>query len=163
MEYWITNNDMNIWKTLEVDVKGYTTFSSSQSAGPRHSAFVSTTSASKKMSYGDSPGYSLTTTYIAPSNSKTGSHRSEFGMIAGCDTMDAIEEDATKIYNLITGADIEEASTAGDAGEFALMGVTSEVLSIELENTSNLLKHSKRIIADVETAKTELQTKTCSD
>nr|GEV94242.1 hypothetical protein [Tanacetum cinerariifolium] len=81
---------------------------------------------------------------------------------------------AAKIYNLITGADTEEASTADDAGEFALMGVTSErvlqgnqltledkirVLSIELENTSNLLKHSKRINADVETAKKDLQTK----
>nr|GEX17043.1 ribonuclease H-like domain, reverse transcriptase, RNA-dependent DNA polymerase [Tanacetum cinerariifolium] len=33
------------------------------------------------------------------------------------------------------------------------------VLSIELENTSNLLKHSERINADVETAKKELQTK----
>nr|GEV85484.1 ribonuclease H-like domain-containing protein [Tanacetum cinerariifolium] len=116
---------------------------------------------------------------------------------------------------------LEEASTAGDAGEFALMGVTSEVhncpfgcdnkynelqkqynelneqnseyfiqvqayknslktlekqkrvlqrnqltlkdnirvLSIELENTSNLLKHSERINADVETAKKELQIK----
>nr|GEY18013.1 ribonuclease H-like domain-containing protein [Tanacetum cinerariifolium] len=63
-------------QTLEVDVKGYTTFSSSQSAGPSHSAFISTTSASKKMSYGDSPSYSLTTTYTTPSNSKTGSHRS---------------------------------------------------------------------------------------
>ncbi|GJS01443.1 putative ribonuclease H-like domain-containing protein [Tanacetum coccineum] len=51
----------------------------------------------------------------------------EFGMIAGCDTKDAIEEGAAKIYNLITGADTKEASTAGDAGEFALMGVTSEV------------------------------------
>nr|GEV16070.1 retrotransposon protein, putative, unclassified [Tanacetum cinerariifolium] len=75
----------------------------------------------------------------------------EFGMIA----------------NLITGADTEEASTAGDAGEFDLLGVTSEltlkdkirVLSIELENTSNLLKHSERINADVETAKKELQIK----
>nr|GEW92515.1 hypothetical protein [Tanacetum cinerariifolium] len=257
-------------KTLEVDVKGYTTFSSSQSAGPSHFAFVSTTSASKKMLYGDSLSYSSTTTYTAPSNSKTRSHRSgnvikdvlqsfvvdtdpeqklaykdfeqiekldlkemelkwkiamlsvrvhkleqkagrkinfdkkesarfnkkkvkcykcqqrgyfsrecrakggndkqryfsfkikeirkkeedskaliivdtlvdwtdhdgesdeviafkEFGMIAGCDTKDAIEEGAAKIYNLITGADTEEASTAGDAGEFALMGVTSEV------------------------------------
>ncbi|GJY85876.1 hypothetical protein Tco_0499902 [Tanacetum coccineum] len=37
-------------KTLEVDIKGYSTFSSSQSAGPSHSAFVSTTSASKKIS-----------------------------------------------------------------------------------------------------------------
>nr|GFB29702.1 hypothetical protein [Tanacetum cinerariifolium] len=145
----------------------------------------------------------------------------EFGMIAGCDTEDAIEEGAAKIYNLITRADTEEASTASDAGEFALMGVTSEVhnspfgcdnkynelkkqynelneqnseyfiqvqayknslktlekekrvlqsnqltledkirvLSIELENTSNLLKHSERIHADVETAKKELHTK----
>nr|GEV78888.1 ribonuclease H-like domain-containing protein [Tanacetum cinerariifolium] len=45
--------------------------------GPSHSAFVSTTSASKKMSYGDSLSYSSTTTYTAPLNSKTGSHRSD--------------------------------------------------------------------------------------
>nr|GFC72370.1 hypothetical protein [Tanacetum cinerariifolium] len=51
----------------------------------------------------------------------------EFGMIAGCDTEDAIEEGVSKIYNLITGADTEEASTAGHIGEFALIGVTSEV------------------------------------
>ncbi|GJV67862.1 putative ribonuclease H-like domain-containing protein [Tanacetum coccineum] len=331
--------------------------------GPSHSAFVSTTSASKKMSYADSPNYS-SSNYNAPSNSKTGSHRSGnviedvlqsfvadtepeqqlayedfeqiekidleemdlkwkmamlsvrvhkfeqkarrkidfdkkesarfnkkkvrcykclqrghfarecrakggndkqryssfkiqeigkkeedskalitvdtlvdwtehdgqsdgviapkvFGMIAGCDTEDAIEEGAAKMYNLITGADTKEASTAGDAGEFALMGVTSEVhncpfgcdnkynelqkqhnelneqnseyfiqvqayknslktlekqkrvlqknqltledkirvLSIELENTTNLLKHSERINAIAETAKKELQTK----
>ncbi|GKG41341.1 hypothetical protein Tco_0470553, partial [Tanacetum coccineum] len=50
-----------------------------------------------------------------------------FGMIAGCDTQDAIKEGAAKIYNLITRADTKEASTAGDAGEFALMGITSEV------------------------------------
>ncbi|GKA02209.1 reverse transcriptase domain-containing protein [Tanacetum coccineum] len=37
-----------------------------------------------------------------------------FGMIVGCDTEDAIEEGATKIYNLITEADTKEASTAGD-------------------------------------------------
>ncbi|GJW87718.1 hypothetical protein Tco_0163058 [Tanacetum coccineum] len=36
-------------KTLEVDIKGYSTFSSSQSACPSHSTFVSTTSASKKI------------------------------------------------------------------------------------------------------------------
>nr|GEZ95785.1 ribonuclease H-like domain-containing protein [Tanacetum cinerariifolium] len=98
----------------------------------------------------------------------------EFGMIAGCDTEDAIKEGAAKIYNLITRVDTEEASTVGNFREFALMGVTFErvlqrnqltledkirVLSIELENTSNLLKHSERINADVETAKRELQTK----
>ncbi|GKE94127.1 hypothetical protein Tco_1578982, partial [Tanacetum coccineum] len=216
----------------------YSTFSSSQSAGPSHSAFVSTTSASKKMSYLYSLCYS-SFTYTAPSNSKTGSHRScniiedvlqsfvadtepeqqlayedfdqiesarfnkkkeigkkekdskalitvdtlvdwikhdgqsdgvitpkEFGMIAGCDTEDAIKEGATKIYNLITRADTKKASTAGDAREFALMGVTSKsledkirVLSIKVENTTNLLKHSERINAIAETAKKELQTK----
>nr|GEV19126.1 hypothetical protein [Tanacetum cinerariifolium] len=133
----------------------------------------------------------------------------------------AIKEGAAKLYNLITGANSEEANTAGDAGEFALMGVTSEVhncpfgcdskynelhkqynelneqngeyfiqvqayknslktlekqkrvlqrnqvtledkikvLSIELENTSNMLKHFERINADVEIAKKDLQTK----
>ncbi|GKG54493.1 hypothetical protein Tco_0560148, partial [Tanacetum coccineum] len=74
------------------------------------------TSASKKMSYADSPSYSLST-YTAPSNSKTGSYRSS----------NAIEEGAAKIYNLITGAHTKEASTTGDAREFALIGVTSEV------------------------------------
>nr|GEU31705.1 ribonuclease H-like domain-containing protein [Tanacetum cinerariifolium] len=63
-------------KTLKVDVKGYNTFSSSQSAGPSHSSFVSATGTSKKMLYGDSLNYSSTTTYSVPSNSKTGSHRS---------------------------------------------------------------------------------------
>ncbi|GKA24341.1 putative ribonuclease H-like domain-containing protein [Tanacetum coccineum] len=57
----------------------------------------------------------------------------EFGMIAGCDTEDAIKEGAAKIYNLITGADTKEVSTAGDAGEFALMGDTSEdVMTLHL-------------------------------
>nr|GEY01206.1 ribonuclease H-like domain, reverse transcriptase, RNA-dependent DNA polymerase [Tanacetum cinerariifolium] len=151
MEYWITNNDMNIWereskarttcfspflmimwlisiiwmmqgiyemqsklglvvaltlkikggledlsfddlyyklKTLEVDVKGYITFSSSQSAGPSHSAFVSATSTSKKMSYGDSPNYSSSTTYSVPSNSKTGSHRSDRKIRSGRDGLE---------------------------------------------------------------------------
>ncbi|GKC12142.1 hypothetical protein Tco_1008924 [Tanacetum coccineum] len=62
-------------KTLEVDIQGYSTFSSSQSAGPSHSAFVGTTNACKKMSYLDCLCYS-SSTYTAPSNSMTGSHRS---------------------------------------------------------------------------------------
>nr|GEX00372.1 putative ribonuclease H-like domain-containing protein [Tanacetum cinerariifolium] len=94
----------------------------------------------------------------------------EFGMIAGCDSEDAIKEGAAKLYNQITGANSEEANTAGDAREFALMGVTSErnqliledkirVLSIELENTYNLLKVSERINADFKTVKKDLQNK----
>nr|GEY16397.1 putative ribonuclease H-like domain-containing protein [Tanacetum cinerariifolium] len=51
----------------------------------------------------------------------------EFRMIAGCDSADAIRAGANKLYNLINGANSEEANTPGDAGEFALIGVTSEV------------------------------------
>ncbi|GJW83487.1 putative ribonuclease H-like domain-containing protein [Tanacetum coccineum] len=50
----------------------------------------------------------------------------EFGMIAGCDTEDEIEEGTAKIYNLITGAVKGSLVLVGDAGEFALMGVTIE-------------------------------------
>nr|GEZ34922.1 ribonuclease H-like domain-containing protein [Tanacetum cinerariifolium] len=66
----------------------------------------------------------------------------EFRTIAGCDTEDAIDEGAAKIYNLITEADTEEASTAGDAREFALMGVTSEVQAILHSTTSASKKMS---------------------
>ncbi|GKA94057.1 hypothetical protein Tco_0816043, partial [Tanacetum coccineum] len=122
----------------------------------------------------------------------------------GMPTIRTAEKVLAKIYNLIIGADTQEASTASDElGEFALMGDTSEhnklneqkskyfiqvqayknslktlekqkrvlqknqltledmirVLSIELENTTNLLKHSEIINAIAETAKKELQTK----
>ncbi|GJX58004.1 putative ribonuclease H-like domain-containing protein [Tanacetum coccineum] len=59
-------------KTLEIDIKGYSTHSSSQS--PSHYAFVSTTSASKKMSYAEIPSFSSSTNYSAPSSSKARSH-----------------------------------------------------------------------------------------
>nr|GEX87856.1 ribonuclease H-like domain, reverse transcriptase, RNA-dependent DNA polymerase [Tanacetum cinerariifolium] len=104
--------------------------------GPSHYAFVSATSASKKLSYRDSPNYSSTITYSVPSNSKTRSHRSG----------NAIEEGAAKIYNLITRADTEEASTADDAGEFALMGITSETkLDNHLVQTEKWRNSSKNL------------------
>ncbi|GJY54418.1 hypothetical protein Tco_0446082 [Tanacetum coccineum] len=59
-------------KTLEIDIKGYSTHSSSQS--PSHSAFVSTTNISKKMSYAETLTFSSSTTYFAPSSSKARSH-----------------------------------------------------------------------------------------
>ncbi|GJS32923.1 putative ribonuclease H-like domain-containing protein [Tanacetum coccineum] len=61
-------------KTLEIDIKGYSTHSSSQS--PSHSAFVSTTNTSKKMSYAETPSFSSSTTYSALSSSKARSHSS---------------------------------------------------------------------------------------
>ncbi|GJR04174.1 ribonuclease H-like domain-containing protein [Tanacetum coccineum] len=222
-------------KTLEVDIKGYSTFSSSQSAGPNNSAFVSATSASRKMSYADSPSYS-SSTYTVPSNSKTGSQRS--GNVIE-DVLQSFEsarfkrrksdvtrvfqrghftrecrpkgemtsrdirhsrirrlEEGSKIPNgmitvdtLLIGHWYKEVITAGDAGDL-LSGCHFEVhnyllvmaiqfnelpkvlqknqltledkirvLSIELENTTNLLKHSERINVIAETAKKDLQTK----
>ncbi|GJR71868.1 hypothetical protein Tco_0084233 [Tanacetum coccineum] len=159
-------------KTLEIDIKGYSTHSLSQS--PSYSAFVSTTSTSKKMSYGESPSFSSSTTYSAPLSSKARSHSSgnidkldleekwqmamlsvrvnkfekkagrkiefdkkeaarfnkkvddegfapkEYGMVAGCGA--ACEEGAAKVYSLITGNGTDAA-----AGEFALMGMASEL------------------------------------
>ncbi|GJV28348.1 putative ribonuclease H-like domain-containing protein, partial [Tanacetum coccineum] len=61
-------------KTLEIDIKGYSTHSSSQS--PSQSAFVSTTNTSKKMSYAETPSFSSSTTYSALSSSKARSHSS---------------------------------------------------------------------------------------
>nr|GEZ89622.1 ribonuclease H-like domain-containing protein [Tanacetum cinerariifolium] len=49
---------------------------------------LSTISASKKMSYGDSPSYSSFTTYTASSNSKTGSHRSDKKIRSGGDRLE---------------------------------------------------------------------------
>nr|GEZ21428.1 hypothetical protein [Tanacetum cinerariifolium] len=61
----------------------------------------------------------------------------EFGMIVGCDSKDAIKEGAAKLYNMITGANSEEANTAGDGGEFALMGVTSETAKKDVQTKLN--------------------------
>nr|GEX89667.1 ribonuclease H-like domain-containing protein [Tanacetum cinerariifolium] len=238
-------------KTLEVDVKGYTTFSSSQSNGPSHSAFVSTTSASKKMSYGDSLKQHLAYEdfeqiekldleemdlkwqmamlsvrvhkfeqkarrkldfdkkesarfnkkkvrcykcqqrdhFARECRAKGGNDKQryssfkikeirkkeedskalitvdtlvdwtdhddegdevitakEFGMIVVCDSKDAIQEGAAKIYNLITGTDTEEATTADDARELALMGVTFETkLDTHLVQTEKWRNSSKNL------------------
>nr|GEY30363.1 ribonuclease H-like domain-containing protein [Tanacetum cinerariifolium] len=191
-------------KTLEIDIKGYSTFSPSQSAGPSHTAFVSAASTNKMIPYGDSSNHSSTTTYSVPSNSKTGSYRTgnkaerkidfdkkeyakfnkqkEIGRkeeylkaLLSVDTLvdwsnhenKSDEVIAVTEFGMIAEVNSKKANTPDDAGEFALMGVTSEVtledkirvLSIELENTSNLLKYSEKLNADCETAKKDLQTK----
>nr|GEX02298.1 hypothetical protein [Tanacetum cinerariifolium] len=99
-------------KTLDVDVKGYTTFSSSQSTGPSHSAFI------EKL---DLEEMDLKW-QMAMLSVRVHKFKQKDGRKIKFD-----KKESTRIYNLITGADTEEASTASDAGEFALMGVTSEV------------------------------------
>nr|GFB21728.1 ribonuclease H-like domain-containing protein [Tanacetum cinerariifolium] len=132
-------------KTFKVDVKGYITFSSSQSTGPSHSAFVSATSTSKKMLYGDSLNYSSTTTYSVPSNFKTGSYRSG----------NVIED---ILQSFVADTKPEQQLRVLQRNQLTLEDKI-RVLSIELENTPNLLKHSERINADFKTAKKDLQTK----
>nr|GFA58195.1 hypothetical protein [Tanacetum cinerariifolium] len=130
-------------KTLEVDARGYTTFSSSQSTGPSHSAFVSATNASKKMSYGESLSYSLNTTYSVSSNSKTGVHK--FEQKAGrkidfdkkesarfnkkeTDHDDESDEVITaKEFDMIAGCNSEDAIKEGPANIYNLItGANSE-------------------------------------
>nr|GEX11804.1 hypothetical protein [Tanacetum cinerariifolium] len=85
----------------------------------------------------------------------------EFGMIVGCDTEDAIEEGAAKIYNLITRADTEEANTAGlgfnnyirenelgwDDSAFSVFTTNSEDVKVIL--VSNLHSPSQMILPPV--------------
>nr|GEW41342.1 ribonuclease H-like domain-containing protein [Tanacetum cinerariifolium] len=145
-------------KTLEVDVRGYSTFSPSQSTGPSHSAFPE-----QQLAYEDLEQiekldleemdlkWQMAMLSVKVHkfkqkarrkidfdkkepvrfNKQKTNHNSEsdgviaakeFGMIAGCDSRDTLKEGTAKLYNLITGANSEEANTAGDAGEFALMG-----------------------------------------
>nr|GEV28298.1 copia protein [Tanacetum cinerariifolium] len=283
-------------QTMEVDIKGYNTFSLSQSAGPSHFAFVSATSTNKKISYGDSPTHSSTTTYYVPSNYKNGSYQTgnviedvlqsfvadtkqeqqlayedleqiekldleemdlkwqmamlfvrvhkfeqkarrkiefdkkesarfdkqkvrcykcqqrghfarecrskggndkqryssfkikkigkkekdskalitvdtlvdwtnhdsesdgvvakEFGMIVGCDSGDALKDDTAKLYNLINGANSEEANTTSAGGEFALMGVTFEVNTNDLASSDSGLNYSEHKPTDSSFAST---------
>ncbi|GJW45612.1 putative ribonuclease H-like domain-containing protein [Tanacetum coccineum] len=187
--------------------------------GPSHSHLFVPNSASKKMTYADSPSFS-SSTYTAPSNLKNGSYRSmasarfnkKIGHVTSvfkeplCQRMhakignDKQENPHVKIQEIgkerrrfqsLDPLTISKVSQYLQmyAGEFAHMGghflvqayknslktlekqkrvlqknqLTLEdkirVLSIELENTTNLLKHSERINAIAETAKKELQTK----
>ncbi|GJV38428.1 putative ribonuclease H-like domain-containing protein [Tanacetum coccineum] len=107
------------------------------------------------------------------SGDNEGSALKEYGMVAGC--VAAGEGGVAELYNVITGAETKEASTAVQVYKNSLKTLEKQkrvlqnnqltleekirVLSIELENTTNLLKHSERINADVKTAKKELQTK----
>nr|GEW35606.1 hypothetical protein [Tanacetum cinerariifolium] len=183
-------------KTLEVDVKGYTTFPSSQSAGTSHYAFK----ARRKLDFDNKE--------FARFNKK----KEESKALITVDTLVDWTDHDGESDGVIASNEF------GDAREFALMGVISEVhncplgcdnkcnelhkqynelneqngeyfiqvqayknslktlekqknvlqrnqltledkirvLSIELENTSNPLKHAERINDDVETAKKDL-------
>nr|GEY60001.1 ribonuclease H-like domain, Gag-pre-integrase domain protein [Tanacetum cinerariifolium] len=61
-------------------------------------------------------------------------------MIAGFDFEDAIKEVPAKLYNLSTGATSSEVNTTGAAGEFDLMGVTSEGTNADVENAKKDLQ-----------------------
>nr|GEU48632.1 xylulose kinase-1 [Tanacetum cinerariifolium] len=192
-------------KTLEMDIKGYSTFSLSQSAGPSHIAFVSATSTNKNLSYGDCPNLSSTTTYSVPSNSKTGTNRTcnvieDVLQLFVADTEpeqqlayedlkqidEKLEGKLTLIRQNLLGSTSRRSDATSVNKEAIFLGnswqrevMTSRdtplsrirrleerkkiqkpwVLTIEFENTSNLLKYSEKLNADCETTKKDLQTK----
>nr|GEX34517.1 hypothetical protein [Tanacetum cinerariifolium] len=157
-------------KTLEMDIKGYSTFSPSKSAGPSHTAFVSATSTNKKLAYGDCPNLSSTTTYsvhqtlrLALTELKSGrkidfdktestrfnkqkvrcykcQQRGHFARecraVRGNDKkryssfknqeIGRKEEDSKSLFGMIAGAYFMKSNTPDDAGEFTLIGVSSE-------------------------------------
>nr|GEV41428.1 putative mitochondrial protein [Tanacetum cinerariifolium] len=143
MEYWITNNDMNIWKR---ESKARTTLL--QSIPDDHVVDFH---------------------YMDDVRDIWNAVKARFGGNAKSKKMrkSMLKQEFSK-FRIGEAEGLHKGSQdAGDGGEFALMGITSEltledkirVLSIELENTFNLLKHSERINADVKTAKKDLQTK----
>ncbi|GJW20030.1 hypothetical protein Tco_0027466 [Tanacetum coccineum] len=143
MEYWITNNDMNIWKVIQNG-------NSLKRTGRDHDGRViilPPMTVDEHIAFQRESKARTTLLQSIPDD-----HVADFHYM----------DDARDIWNAVK------------AREFALMGVTYErvlqknqltledkirVLSIELENTTNLLKHSERINAIAETAKKELQTK----
>nr|GEY04299.1 xylulose kinase-1 [Tanacetum cinerariifolium] len=157
MEYWITNNDMNIWKVIQ-------------------------NGNSLKRTGRDRDGGSIPDDHVADFHYMDDARdiwnavKARFDGNAKSKKMrkSMLKQEFSE-FRIGEAEGLHKGSQdAGDAGEFALMGITSErvlqrnqltledkimVLSIELENTSNLLKHPERINADFETTKKDLQTK----
>nr|GEX23608.1 xylulose kinase-1 [Tanacetum cinerariifolium] len=211
IEYWIINNDMNIWKVIQNgnnmkrtgrDHDGRVIILPSTTAD-EHIAVQRESKARTTLLQSIPDDHVADFYYMDDARDIWNTVKARFGGNA----------ESKKIRKSMLKQEFSEFTT-GDAGEFALMGVTSEihncpfgcdnkynelnkqnseyfiqvqayknslkilkkqkrvlqrnqltledkimVLSIELENTSNLLKHSERINADFETAKRDLQTK----
>ncbi|GJT14729.1 hypothetical protein Tco_0873435 [Tanacetum coccineum] len=137
-------------KTLEVDIKGYSTFSSSQSADVLQS-FVAELSQNNNWLM-ELEGFKQEESkmlkclqrrhFARECRAKGGNDKAEFfviqdseefGMIDGCIHEMKMKKVAAKIYKLDHWSCTKEVSTAGDAREFALIGVTSEAVKIYLE------------------------------
>nr|GEV68735.1 hypothetical protein [Tanacetum cinerariifolium] len=174
-------------KMLEVNVRGYSTISPSQSTGLSHSAFKArrkinfdkkesarfnkqkvrcykcqrrghfarecrSKKGNDKQRYSslkvkeigkkeeDSKALITVDTLVDWSNHDSESDEvitaKEFGMIVGCDSVDAIKVGANKLYNLINEANSEEANPPGNTGEFALIGVTSEPKRVRMDDSA---------------------------
>nr|GEY97233.1 xylulose kinase-1 [Tanacetum cinerariifolium] len=227
MEYWITNNDMNIWKVIQ----NGNNLKQTRRDNDGQLIILPPTTAEEHIAVQRESKERTTLLRSIPDD-----HVADFqymdnardiwnavkAMFGGNSKSKRMRKSMLKQEFLeFRIADTEEAKTAGDAGEFALMCVTSKVhncpfgcdnkyneikkqynelneqnnvyfiqdqayknslktlekqkrvlqrnqmtleekirvLSIKLENTSNLLNHSERINADVETTKKDLQTK----
>nr|GEX28740.1 hypothetical protein [Tanacetum cinerariifolium] len=133
-------------KTLEMDIKGYSTFSPSKSAGPSHTAFVSATSTNKKLAYGDCPNLSSTTTYSVHQTLRLALTELKSGRKIDFDKTESTRFNKQKVrcykcqqrghfarecravreFGMIAGAYFMKSNTPDDAGEFTLIGVSSE-------------------------------------
>nr|GEW01784.1 ribonuclease H-like domain-containing protein [Tanacetum cinerariifolium] len=139
MEYWITNNDMNIWKVIQ---NGNNMKRTGKDRDGRIIILPSTT-VEEHIAEEESKALITVDTLVdwtyhdGESDGVIASN--EFGIIAGCDTKGAIKEGAAKIYNLISGADTKEASTAGhsDLDESQMSYGTKSSTSSNSKSMSN--------------------------
>ncbi|GJR31249.1 hypothetical protein Tco_1107481 [Tanacetum coccineum] len=120
LDYLNFNDLYNKLKSHEIDIKGGSSYKSNYSvAALSHSAFVSTTSGNNKMSMGCETSKQYLN-FISESQctwQAIGNTNARFMRIETAD------ENASQVYGMIAGRDDDDEV----AGEFALMGVTSQV------------------------------------
>ncbi|GJS59035.1 ribonuclease H-like domain-containing protein, partial [Tanacetum coccineum] len=94
-----------IWRTLEIDVKGGSSYDSRGTSAPTHSAFISVASTNSKMSY---PDQSHSTTFTSASSSPTSSNVIENVLHSFVDESDLQQQITYEDFDQIGKVDLEE-------------------------------------------------------
>ncbi|GJX25768.1 putative ribonuclease H-like domain-containing protein [Tanacetum coccineum] len=149
LDYLSFDDLYNKLRTLEIDVKGGSSYDSRGTSAPTHSAFISAASTNSKMSYPDQSHSTLSLLHQVPTATinifeKKAGRQEKFNkrMLQGED----VENGAAQVYGMIAGAEDDAAGNAtGDvtndvsnaAAEFALMGLKLENMNdkVQLEET----------------------------
>ncbi|GJR46667.1 putative ribonuclease H-like domain-containing protein [Tanacetum coccineum] len=124
-------------KTLKIDIKGYS---------PSHSAFVSTTSTSKKMSYPKSPSFSSSTTYSALSSFKARSHSSSNVLHSLVAESEPEQQVAYEDFEQIDKLDLEEMDIKWQMAMLAKGGNEKRYSSFKIQELGKKEADTKALI-----------------